>query len=312
MEVIEINSYTEIEKIKIGEKFLLPKQMKQHGLENKDAEISEPGLRSIVQNYTREAGVRNLERELKTVCRKIAKEMVSLGKKFKKITVTPENIQKFLGAPKFLELPTKDVNGTGIATGMAWTEFGGDVLIIEVTMMKGKGGLLLTGKLGDVMKESAQAALSYMRSKAKSLGIAEEVFAKNDIHVHVPEGAIPKDGPSAGITMATALISAFTGRPIKSALAMTGEITLRGRVLPIGGLKEKTLAALRNGIKEVIVPHYNKKDYDDLPAYVKTGLKFHFVKTMDEVIKIALEGNSKNVKGKRYKVKVKKTKKKKR
>ncbi len=300
MEVIEINSYTEHEKVKIAEKYLIPKQMKQHGLTDKDAEFEEDGIKSIVQNYTREAGVRNLEREIKTVCRKIAKEKVSDPKRFRKITVTAEDLTKYLGAPKYLETPDKNVNDVGLATGMAWTEFGGDVLTIEVTIMKGKGVLLLTGKLGDVMKESAQAALSYTRSKAKSLGINERVFKNTDIHVHVPEGAIPKDGPSAGITIASALISAFTGKAIKKEIAMTGEITLRGRVLPIGGLKEKTLAALRNGIKEVIVPYYNKKDFDELPKYVKEGLKFHFVKTMDEVIKLALEsGKKKNKKKKK-------------
>jgi ATP-dependent Lon protease len=229
-----------------------------------------------------------MEREVKAICRKVAKAMVIEEKKFKKITVDAENIQKYLGVPRFMDVPTLDVNGVGTATGMAWTEVGGDVLVIEVTTMKGKGQLLLTGKLGDVMKESAQAALSYTRSKAKKLGIKEEIFAKTDIHVHVPEGAIPKDGPSAGITMATAIISAFTGKPVKKLLSMTGEITLRGRVLPIGGLKEKTLAAQRNGIKEVIIPFYNKKDHTELPDYVKSALKFHFVKTMDEVIKIAL------------------------
>ncbi|HNZ28978.1 MAG TPA: endopeptidase La [Candidatus Goldiibacteriota bacterium] len=292
MEVIEINSYTALEKTKIAQKYLVPKQMKQHGLTDKDADFTEESLNFIVLNHTREAGVRNLEREIKTVCRKIAKEKVSDPKKFKKITVAQDNLQKYLGAPKFLDVPTKNVNGTGISTGLAWTEFGGDVLVIEVSVVKGKGGLMLTGKLGDVMKESAQAALSFTRSRAGHLGIKEEVFGKSDIHIHVPEGAIPKDGPSAGITMATALISAFTGRPVKQDLAMTGEITLRGRVLPIGGLKEKTLAALRNGVKEVVVPDYNRKDYDELPAYVKEGLKFHFVKTMDEVIKLALESKS--------------------
>jgi len=299
MEVIEINSYTEHEKVKIAEKYLIPKQMKQHGLTDKDVEFEEDGIKSIVQNYTREAGVRNLEREIKTVCRKVAKEKVSDPKKFRQITITADGLTVYLVAPKYQETPDKNVNDVGLATGMAWTEFGGDVLTIEVTIMKGKGGLLLTGKLGDVMKESAQAALSYTRSKAKSLGISEEVFKTTDIHVHVPEGAIPKDGPSAGITIASALISAFTGKPIKKEVAMTGEITLRGRVLPIGGLKEKTLAALRNGIKEVIVPYYNKKDFDELPKYVKEGLRFNFVRTMDEVIKLALEAGKKKSKKKK-------------
>jgi ATP-dependent Lon protease len=288
MEIIEINSYTEHEKMNIVKRFIIPRQMKMHGVSEKELEIKDDAIKSIINDYTKEAGVRNMEREVKTVCRKVAKAMVTEEKKFKKITVTAENIQKYLGVPIFVDVPTKDLNGVGTATGMAWTEVGGDVLVIEVTTMKGKGQLLLTGKLGDVMKESAQAALSYTRSKAKKLGIKEEVFAKTDIHIHVPEGAIPKDGPSAGITIATAIISAFTGKPVKKLLSMTGEITLRGRVLPIGGLKEKTLAAQRNGIQEIILPFYNKKDYEDLPDYVKTKLKFHFVKNMDEVIKIAL------------------------
>jgi ATP-dependent Lon protease len=221
---------------------------------------------------------------------------VQKEKAFKKITVTKENIDKFLGVPKFLDVPTKDVNDVGIATGLAWTEVGGDVLVIEVSTLKGKGGLMLTGKLGDVMKESAQAALSYTRAKAKKFGIKEDVFAKTDIHVHVPEGAIPKDGPSAGITMGTAMISAFTGRPIRKDVAMTGEITLTGRVLPIGGLKEKTLAANRNGIKEIILPEYNRKDWTEIPEYVRKNIKFHFVRTMDEVVKIALAPQSRKKK----------------
>jgi ATP-dependent Lon protease len=288
MEIIEINSYTENEKVKIAEKFLIPKQLKQHGLAEKDLAFEPSAVHSLIQDYTKEAGVRSMEREIKTVCRKTAKEKVQKEKTFKKITVTKENISKYLGVPKFQDVPMKDVNGVGITTGMAWTEFGGDVLVIEVSTVKGKGGLMLTGKLGDVMKESAQAALSYTRARAKKLGIKEEIFGKTDIHVHVPEGAIPKDGPSAGITIGTAIISAFTGRPVKKGLAMTGEITLTGRVLPIGGLKEKTLAAGRNGITEVIVPEFNRKDWTELPDYVKKNLKFHFVKTMDEVIKIAL------------------------
>jgi ATP-dependent Lon protease len=288
MEIIEINSYTEFEKVKIAEKFLIPKQLKQHGLTEKDIVFETSSIRALIQNYTKEAGVRNMEREIKTVCRKITKEIVEKENGFRKITVTKENIAKYLGVPKFLDVPTRDVNGVGIATGLAWTEFGGDVLVIEVTALKGKGQLLLTGKLGDVMKESAQAALTYTRSRAKKLGIKEDIFGKTDIHVHVPEGAIPKDGPSAGITMGTAIISAFTKKPIKKDLAMTGEITLTGRVLPIGGLKEKTLAANRNGIKEVIVPEYNRKDWTELPDYIKKNLKFHFVRTMDDVIRVAL------------------------
>lgn len=288
MEIIEISSYTENEKLNIVKKFIIPRQLRMHGLTTDDVEVKDGAVKDIINSYTKEAGVRNMEREVKAICRKVAKAKVMEEKKFKKLTIDSDNIQKFLGVPRFQDVPTKDVNGVGTATGMAWTEVGGDVLVIEVTTMKGKGQLLLTGKLGDVMKESAQAALSYARAKAKKLGIKEETFAKTDIHVHVPEGAIPKDGPSAGITMATAIISAFTGKPVKKLLSMTGEITLRGRVLPIGGLKEKTLAAQRNGIKEVIIPFYNKKDHAELPDYVKDSMKFHFVKTMDEVIKTAL------------------------
>ncbi|MEI7640143.1 MAG: endopeptidase La [bacterium] len=288
MEIIEINSYTELEKVKIGQMFIIPKQLKFHGLTEKDIEFTEAGMHYIVQNYTKEAGVRGLEREIKTVCRKVTKEKVSNGAKFKKMEVKEENIKTFLGAPKYMDVPTKDINEVGISTGLAWTEFGGDVLTIEVSIVKGKGQVLLTGKLGDVMKESAQAALSYTRAKATNFGIKEDAFAKTDIHIHVPEGAIPKDGPSAGITMATAIISAFTGAPVKKNLAMTGEITLRGRVLPIGGLKEKTIAAHRNGVQEIIVPFYNKKDYEELPEYVRKNIKFYFVKSMDEVVKIAL------------------------
>lgn len=290
MEIIEINSYTDFEKFNIAKKFLIPKQLKQHGLTEKNVEINEKAVMSIIHNYTKEAGVRNLEREIKAICRKVAKSKVS-ETKFKKTIITEENINKFLGVPKFIDVPTKDVNGIGIATGLAWTEFGGDVLVIETSIVKGKGILTLTGKLGEVMKESGQAALSYIRSRAKKLGLKEDLFSKVDIHVHVPEGAIPKDGPSAGITIATSLISAFIKKPIKKDIAMTGEITLTGRVLPIGGLKEKTLAAHRNGIKEIIIPEYNRKDYSELPDYIKKNLKFHFVKTMDEVIKIAIKKN---------------------
>lgn len=293
MEIIEINSYTDIEKVNIAKKFLIPKQLKQHGLSENDVEFQEKALYSIVHNYTKEAGVRNLEREIKSILRKVTKEKVILKKNYKKIYITDENLNKFLGAPKFLDMPTKDANDVGISTALAWTEFGGDILLIEVSVSKGKGQLVLTGKLGDVMKESAQAALSYARSKAKRFKIDEDLFIKSDIHIHVPEGAIPKDGPSAGITIAVAIISALTGKPVKKGIAMTGEITLRGKVLPIGGLKEKILAALRNDIKEVIIPYYNQKDFQELPEYLKKGLKFHFVKEMDEVIEIAIGFKSK-------------------
>ncbi|MFP4466276.1 MAG: endopeptidase La [Candidatus Goldiibacteriota bacterium] len=309
MEIIEINSYTSKEKEKIAQKHLIPKQLEKHGLAAGDLLFTADGIHSIIEYYTREAGVRNLEREIKTVCRKAAKEKVMPGKRFSKISLTSKNIHKYLGVPKFKDVPASDLNDVGTATGMAWTEFGGDVLVIEVSIVRGRGVLLLTGKLGDVMKESAQAALSYTRSKSEILGLKPEDFSRKDIHIHVPEGAIPKDGPSAGITLAAAIISAFTGKPVKKKVAMTGEITLRGRVLPIGGLKEKTIAAARNGMEEVIVPYYNKKDYEDLPDYVKKTLKFHFVKTMDEVIEIALgPGVSRPKKGKKAKKTAKKKK----
>ncbi len=288
MEIIEINSYTPYEKIKIAQKFLIPKQLERHGLTPAQLAFSEKALAGIVSNYTKEAGVRNLEREIKTVCRKAAKERVTKLKSFRKITITEKNLSKYLGVPKYMDMPAKDFNGVGACTGMAWTEFGGDILAIEASTSRGKGNLALTGKLGDVMKESAQAALTYTKSRAGQLGIRDDIFRKTDIHVHVPEGAIPKDGPSAGITIAAAIISVFTGKPVRKNIAMTGEITLRGRVLPIGGIKEKTLAAHRNKIREVIVPYYNKKDYVELPDYIKKNLKFHFVRDMDEVVKIAL------------------------
>lgn len=286
MEVIYLSGYTEEEKVNIAMKYLVPKQMKEHGLKSKMLTISENTVRKIIREYTREAGVRNLERQIAAVCRKAAKEIVQ-GKS-KSIKATIQNLQNFLGIPRFRYGTAEKHDDVGIATGLAWTETGGDVLAIEVTAMKGTGKLTLTGKLGDVMKESAQAGFSYIRSKAAELGIAEDFYEKYDIHIHVPEGAIPKDGPSAGIAMATALASALTNRKTRREVAMTGEITLRGRVLPIGGVKEKVLAAHRAGIKTVVLPEENRKDLEDIPQKVKSKMEFAFVEHMDQVLAKAL------------------------
>ena len=249
--------------------------------------ISDVTVRQIVSQYTREAGVRNLEREIANVLRKDSK--ADCRGKVKKYKVTPKNLHRYLGVPKFLPEMEQEKDDIGVATGLAWTEAGGDIIYVEATIMKGKGNLTLTGHLGDVMKESAQAALSYVRSKTKSLGIKEDVYSKYDIHIHVPAGAIPKDGPSAGITMATTIASVFTGVPINKDVAMTGEVTLRGRVLPIGGLKEKALAARRFGIKTVILPKRNEKDLEDVPKNVRKNMNFVFVENMDDVLRAALK-----------------------
>ncbi|EEG78171.1 endopeptidase La [Dethiobacter alkaliphilus] len=286
METIYIPGYTEEEKVKIAERYLLPKQIKEHGLTKKNLTVSEKTLRKIIRQYTREAGVRNLERQLASICRKTAKEVVRDEKKRAAITV--QNLDKYLGIPRYRFGMAEKEDEVGIATGLAWTEVGGDTLVIEVTLMKGKGKLMLTGKLGDVMRESAQAGLSYIRTRANELGIEEDFHEKYDIHVHIPEGAIPKDGPSAGITMATALISALTQRPSCRTVAMTGEITLRGRVLPIGGVKEKVLAAHRAGIKTILLPAENKKDISEIPDNVRRKLEFVLVEHMDQVLEHAL------------------------
>ncbi len=286
MEIIEIAGYTEEEKLHIANRYILPRQLEEHGISKKQLEISDETLLKIVQSYTREAGLRNLEREVATVCRKVARD-VAEGKKGL-TRVTAASLTRFLGAPKFLPEPEQEKDEVGVATGLAWTQTGGDILYIECTMMRGKGNLSLTGHLGDVMKESAQAALSYARSRATALGVKDEIFAKHDFHIHVPAGAIPKDGPSAGITMATALISALTRAPVRRDVAMTGEITLRGKVLPIGGVKEKVLAARRLGMKCVILPAKNDKDVKELPPNVKRGMEFVYVEHMDQVLKVAL------------------------
>jgi len=286
LEVIRFPGYTLEEKLKIAEKFLMPKQMKEHGLKEGELVISPATTELLIKNYTHEAGVRNLERESANLCRKVAKAM-DLEKKTS-IKITPENLEKLLGIPKFSK-DSVTPNNIGVATGLAWTEAGGETLTIEVNKMKGKGTLSLTGKLGDVMKESAQAALSYVRSSAKKLKINEDIFKDLDFHIHVPEGAVPKDGPSAGIALATALASVTTGRPVKKDLAMTGEVTLRGRVLAIGGLREKTLAAYREGITTILFPDGNKKDLIEIPKDILKKIKMIPVSHMDEVLALGLE-----------------------
>jgi ATP-dependent Lon protease len=286
MEVIHIPGYTEDEKVRIAADYLLPKQVEEHGLKKGQLNISELTLTSVIQYYTREAGVRNLERQIATICRKTARRVVQ--KDAKLVKVTPQNLKNFLGIPKFRYGELHDKDQVGVVTGLAWTQVGGEILNVEVTVMEGKGSLTLTGKLGDVMQESARAGYSYTRSKAEVFGIEQDFHQKKDIHIHVPEGAIPKDGPSAGITIATALISALSGKPVKRDVAMTGEITLRGRVLPIGGVKEKVLAAHRAGIHKIILPKENAKDLEDVPQNVKKKITFILADHMDNVLEHAL------------------------
>ena len=286
MEVIRFPGYIEEEKLEIAKRFLVPRQMEEHGLKKGSLKFSDGALRGIIRQYTNEAGVRNLEREIANICRKVAR-LIAEGKKPPK-KITAQSLVKYLGPPRFSYGVAEEKDEVGVATGLAWTEGGGDILPIEVTIMDGKGNLILTGQLGDVMRESAQAALSYARAHAKELGIKSYDFDKIDIHIHVPEGAIPKDGPSAGITMATALISALTKRPVRHDVGMTGEITLRGKVLPIGGLKEKVLAAHRAGLKTVVLPKKNEKDLVEIPKKVQRDLSLIFVNRMDEVLPVAL------------------------
>ena len=292
MEMITISGYTQEEKIQIAKKFLIPKQQKDHGLSGRHIAFPDDGIEKLIRNYTREAGVRNLERGIATLCRKVARQIVQ--KKKKSVRMTPNNVETFLGPIKFHWNEAERSSQIGVATGLAWTETGGDVLPVEVTTMKGKGSLTLTGQLGDVMKESAQAGLSYIRSRATDLGLDGEFYEKLDIHVHLPEGAIPKDGPSAGITMVTAMISALTGIKVRNDLAMSGEITLRGRVLPVGGIKEKVLAAHRAGIKTLLLSKENKRDYVEIPENVRSNLEFIWVEHMDEVLATALLKGEKN------------------
>ncbi len=286
MEIIRIPGYTEDEKVEIAKRHLLPKQSEAHGLKKDEWSVSDDALHELVRTYTREAGVRNLEREIATLARKAVKDIVT--NKTKKVTITKSNLEKFSGVPKFRFGETESEDMVGVVTGLAWTEVGGDILTIESVLLPGKGTIKQTGKLGDVMQESVQAAYSYIRSRAVQFGIKPPYFDKHDIHVHVPEGATPKDGPSAGIAMATTIVSAITGIPIRRDIAMTGEITLRGRVLPIGGLKEKLLAALRAGLTTVVIPKDNEKDLVEIPDNVTKGLKIVPVSHVDEVIALAL------------------------
>ncbi|MFZ0519293.1 MAG: endopeptidase La, partial [Acidobacteriaceae bacterium] len=289
MEILRLHGYTEDEKVEIAKQYLLRKQREQTGLDEKNLVFTHEALQEIIRSYTREAGVRNLEREIGNVCRKVARRIVKNGPKHKE-EITADNLQEFLGLPKVRHSQVHEQNEIGLVTGLAWTEVGGSILSTEVQVLDGKGKLTLTGQLGEVMQESAQAALSYIRSRAHHLGLGRDFYRSLDIHVHVPEGAIPKDGPSAGITLATALASALTRIPVRRDIAMTGEITLRGKVLPIGGLKEKLLAAHRAGVFEVILPIENKNDLAEVPDNLKSAMKMHFVDQMDEVLKIALEG----------------------
>lgn len=286
MEIIEITSYTENEKLHIAIEHLIPKQLEKHGITNEQLSFSKKAIWKIAHNYTKEAGVRQLEREIGNICRKAAKELLTTEKE--KITVTDRNLHKFLGKEKYSYQMANAAPEVGIVRGLAWTSVGGDTLQIEVNVMPGKGEIMLTGQLGDVMKESARAGISYIRSVSKKYAIAEDFFEKHDIHVHIPEGAVPKDGPSAGITMATAMLSAVTGKKVRADLAMTGEITLRGRVLPIGGLKEKLLAAKNAGIQTVLIPKENTADVEELSSEITKGLEIIPVETMEEVLKKAL------------------------
>ncbi len=288
MEIISIAGYTELEKLHIAKDHLLVRQLDNHGLQKTQLQIREDALLNIIRHYTREAGVRSLERQLASICRKTAKIIVS-GEK-KRVVIAEKNVEEFLGKPIFQYGQTEEEDQVGVATGLAYTTVGGDTLQIEVSLAPGKGKLVLTGKLGDVMKESAQAAFSFVRSKTEEFHIDPDFHEKYDIHIHVPEGAVPKDGPSAGITMATALVSALTNRPIKKDVGMTGEITLRGRVLPIGGLKEKSLAAHRAGVTKIIIPKDNEKDIDDIPESVRNELQFVLVSHLDQVLEHALAG----------------------
>lgn len=290
MEVIRLAGYTEDEKVSIAEKYLVSKQIVLNGLNNEEIHISEGAIREVIRHYTREAGVRNLERDIASICRKVVKEILS-NKKVKKMTVTLSNIEKYLGVKKFRYGLAEEFDQVGQVTGLAWTSVGGELLTIESSMMPGKGKVTHTGQLGEVMQESIHAAMTVVRSRAKKLGLADDFYEKNDFHIHVPEGATPKDGPSAGIGMCTVLVSVVTHIPVKADVAMTGEITLRGQVLPIGGLKEKLLAAHRGGIKHVIIPEENVKDLEEIPDNVLRKLTIHPVKTIEQVLEIALQRN---------------------
>lgn len=287
MEVINLSGYTEEEKLEIAKRYLVPRQTKDNGVTNKNITFTDESIKVLISNYTREAGLRNLEREIGSVCRKVARQVAEGDKR--RFMINAANVSKYLGPPKFIREPETEKNEIGLVTGLAWTPVGGEILHIEATIMNGKGGLTLTGHLGDVMKESVQAALSWIRSRSKDLGLSDDLFQNIEIHVHVPAGAIPKDGPSAGITMATALVSALTKTAVRKEVAMTGEITLRGKVLPIGGLKEKILAAIRAGVKTIIIPDQNEKDLHEIPKIILKKVTIIPVKEVEEVLKIALE-----------------------
>ena len=288
MEILDFSGYIEDEKIKIAQQHLIPKQIEENGLNKKEVSLDKAAISELVRSYTRESGVRNLEREIANVLRKVARDLVE--KTIKKIRVTSKKVIEYLGAPRFYSEIAERTTKPGVVTGLAWTAAGGDILFIESSKMKGKGGLTLTGQLGDVMKESATAALTYVRSHTDILGIPDDFHEKTDIHVHVPAGAIPKDGPSAGVSMFTSIVSLMTGKPVKAKVAMTGEITLRGNVLPIGGVKEKVTAAHRSGIKHIILPDHNKKDLEDIPQHIKKDLNFYFAKEIMDVIDVAIPG----------------------
>jgi ATP-dependent Lon protease len=290
MEVIQLAGYTESEKLEIAKRYLVPRQIERNGLRNSQIAFTDTALRAIISDYTREAGVRQLEREIGAVCRKVARQ-VAEGSVKRKVAVSEPRVRELLGKQRFFSEARRRTSRPGVATGLAWTPVGGDVLFVEATAMPGKGNLTITGQLGDVMKESAHAALSYVRSNAQELlpELDENWFANHDIHIHVPAGATPKDGPSAGVAITTALASLLSGRPVRSDVAMTGEITLTGQVLPIGGLKEKALAAQRNGIRLVIAPARNEQDIDEIPEHLRKDIDFEFVSEIGEVLDVALQ-----------------------
>jgi ATP-dependent Lon protease len=295
MEIITLSGYTEKEKIAIARGYLIPRQLRENGLRPNEVTFSDAALEKLIRSYTREAGVRNMEREIGSVCRKVVTMIAEAG--VEGIEVTPEKIQELLGRPHYFsdEEIAWRTSIPGVATGLAWTPFGGDVLFIEATRMPGNKGFQITGSIGNVMQESAHAALSYVRSKASNLGLDSEFFDKSDIHLHIPAGAAPKDGPSAGVAIATALVSLVSGRPVRREVGMTGEITLRGQVLPIGGVKEKVLAAHRSGLKSVVLPSYNEADLEDIPEEVRKEIQFVFAETVDDVLKAALEPTGQDV-----------------
>jgi ATP-dependent Lon protease len=293
MEIIRLAGYTLEEKLEIANRYLLPRQLTENGIAEKHLKLDDETIKRIISHYTRESGLRNLEREIGKVCRKVARKIAEGGRG--PYTISKRTLPQYLGPPKFLpESDVETIDQPGLVTGLAWTETGGEILYVETSIMKGRGNLTLTGQLGDVMKESAKAALSYCRSRMDKLNLSESYFEEVDIHIHVPAGAIPKDGPSAGVTMATSLYSAISKKKVAWDIAMTGEITLRGRVLPIGGLKEKSLAALRSGIKKVIIPDQNKKDLVEIPKLLREKIEFIPVKNMDQILKIAFRETKKD------------------